>query len=113
MGRTDGLSVIEFAVTPWDDLDWRGAENSTRSVLRAGKVIGIQLALTDEDGVPYEDGGFRNEGIYVIQRLLDAWWDASMFVDAVLCGTESCLPGSIPVSAVKADSWGRIKASFR
>ena len=106
LGRENGLSVIEFAVTPWDDLDWRGADSSKRSGLRAGKVIGIQLMVFDWDG-PSARGGFHS-----IHALFDRRWDASMFVDAVLCGTEACLPGSGPVSSVTRDSWGRIKASF-
>ena len=107
LGRTQGLSVIEFAVTPWDDLDWRGASSSRRSDLTAGKVIGMQLMVVD-----WDEGGALG-GFHSIHAPFDPWWNASMFVDAVLCGRDACLPGSGPVSSVSSDSWGRIKASFR
>ena len=105
LGRPQGLSVIEFAVTPWDDLDWRGVDNSKRSDLTAGKVIGIQLMVFDWN----ERSVFA--GSHAIHGLFDPMWDASMLVDAVLCGTESCFPGT--GTSVTSDTRGRIKASFR
>jgi len=113
LGRIDGLSLVEIAVTPWDDLDWHGADTSKRSKLVAGRIIGIQLLLIDRDGQVYQDGDSVLEGFHLIYGWSLPWYDASYFVDAVLCGTETCLPGSGPVSSVTGDSWGRIKASFR
>jgi hypothetical protein len=36
-GEAPNLSVVELAITPWDDLDWDGPKVSKRSVLESGK----------------------------------------------------------------------------
>lgn len=104
----DGLQVTEFYVTPWDDLDWKGAEQSRRSALRPGQVIGLHITLYDYDG---ED--IIRVGAYSLGgNSLTAWSDAGRFSDAVLCAEQDCTP-SIVSSLVEGETWARIKASLR
>jgi len=118
-GEGPSYSAVEFAVTAWDDLDWHGPEVSKQSVLEAGKIIGFQLHINDMD-VP-----MRSNGTYVLAlstvgfmsedrtRGHDGFSDNFVDGELIPCHTGDC--GSAPpgVSAVRADSWARIKASFR
>jgi len=118
-GEGPNYSVVECTITAWDDLDWRGPEASTRSVLEAGKIIGFQVRIFDMDVAD------RFGGAYVLALSTVQFWSedrswahdgfSGNFVDGELipCHTGDC--GSAPpgVSAVKMDSWARIKASFR
>ena len=119
-GELPNQSVVEFAITPWDDLNWEGPELSRRSVLEAGKIIGFHIELHDWDS---ERGSFV--GIYrlALPEMRGSELGpfgphdhfADNFVDGELipCHRGDC--GSAPpgVSAVRMDSWARIKASFR
>ena len=108
-GESPNLSGVELYVTPWDQLDWRGAEYSVPGVLVAGRIIGFQIALADFDTEPGNYTGF-----YAIFGGANAWRTADDFVDGELipCDFGDC--GAAPeISAVGRDSWGRIKASFR
>ena len=115
-GEGPNYSVVEFAVTAWDDLDSRGPEVSKRSVLEAGRIVGFQVRIFDMD-VP-----MRSDGIYVLALSTVRYWYpgggashdgfADNFVDGELipCERGDC---SGATTAVSQDSWGRIKASFR
>ena len=109
-------SVVEVAVTAWDDLDWHGPEVSKRSVLEAGKIVGFQVRIFDMDEA------MRLDGIYVLALSTVQFFTedggashdgfADNFVDGELipCERGDC---SGATTAVFQDSWGRIKASFR
>ena len=117
-GDAPNLSVVEFAITPWDDLDWHGSELSRRSSLEPGKIIGFHVEVHDSDEAD------RASGEYVLALPtvhaevksgdLEYWhyFFADNFVDGELvpCDRGDCSRAS---TAVKLDSWGRIKASFR
>ena len=120
-GESPNLSVVEFAVTAWDELNWEGPELSRRSLLEADGIIGFDIVVFDSDEEMRSSGWFRlalpvKEGRGQsgdISYSHDFY--ADNFVDGQLipCHTGDC--GSAPpgVSAVHRDSWGRIKASFR
>jgi len=107
VGESPDYSLIEGYVTPWDALDWRGPDGSVRSQLFPGKIIGLQFTIPDFD----EEPG-RYEAFQTVGGQNYSCCSASYFVDAILlCGSGECL--SEPASAVRPDSWARIKASFR
>ena len=101
-----GFWGIEMYVTAWDRLDYHTADESVPSVLEGDRIIGFQMSVSDMDE---GQGPWATGDIYVLQaRTADA------FVDGLLvpCDWEDCSRAG-SVSAVQADSWGRIKASFR
>ena len=115
-GEGPSYSVVEFAITAWDDLDWHGPEVSKRSVLEADRIVGFQIELFDMD-VP-----MRSDGTYVLALSTvmfmseDGSWGHDGFSDNFVDGELiPCYRGdcSGATTAVSQDSWGRIKASFR
>ena len=110
---------MEMYLTPWDQLHWEGPEQSDRTELEAGKIIGFQLVVEEEDarpggsaayivGQPWPIGGPIPAGA----DFLGALYEADYFADAELipCHRGDC---SGAATGVSQDSWGRIKASFR
>lgn len=115
-GESPNTSVIEMYVTPWDELNWQGPEVSKRSELRANKIIGFQISVPDFDTYCFscDPDGDGYHGFHTLSGQPATWRLAENFVDGQLipCDTGDC--GSAPtLSAVQADSWARIKASFR
>ncbi len=112
-GEDPSYSMTEFYITPFDDLNWEGPELGRRSVLEPGNIIGLEIAVQDNDRpgsvvsdlyrlvLPTFDGG----GLY------PTMWSEN-FADGELipCYRGNC---SGATTAVSEDSWGRIKASFR
>ena len=117
-GELPNYSAVEFAITLWDDLNWRGPELSRRSALEAGKIIGFQIRVMDLDKPLFSTGdywlalptvmGEAAQGDYSVSHDLFA----ENFVDGELipCYRGDC---SGATTVVRMDSWGRIKASFR
>ena len=117
-GELPNLAVVEFAVTAWDDLNWEGPEVSKRSVLEAGKIIGFQIVVQDDDqgndsanytlAISTTEGG-SSSGSFTHDSFADNFVDGEL----IPCHRGDCGSASPGVSAVRMDSWGRIKASFR
>ncbi len=101
VGETPNYSLVEGFITPWDALALSGPEQSERSSLYAGKIIGFQIRLFDVDVSPGEW-----DGVHAIAGGHFAWRDAGYMADGML------MPFGVD-SAVMQDSWARIKASFR
>ena len=117
-GESPNLSVVEFAVTAWDDMNWEGPELSRRSALEAGKIIGFHIDVEDSDRESFSSGWFRlalpeivgqgQSGDFTYTHFMFA----ENFVDGELipCHRGDC---SGATTVVTQDSWGRIKAGFR
>ena len=86
---------------------------STLSELVAGKIIGFHIAVMDFDGDSDRKVGYP-ESVHSFNGVQSCFMDAGDFVDGMLipCGVAGCGPYGGD-SAVRVDSWGRIKASFR
>lgn len=101
--------VLEFAITPWDNLSGEGPEFSRRSALEPGGIIGFQTLMSDSDVLN------EPKGQYTIAPALmnEIAHYADNFVDGLLipCYTGDCSRGKR--TAVRENSWGRIKASLR
>ncbi len=104
-GENPLVAVIEFYVTAFDHLDWESPENSEVSQLFPGKIIGLRPIVIDRDG------DVTKRTIYEAAASLESetWRFAESFVDAVLIGADGTGGGG---TAVKPDSWARIKASL-
>jgi hypothetical protein len=106
-------SVIEMYVTPWDECVWQGSNLSKRSSLNAGQIVGFQISVPDFDT---EAGAYH--AFHTLSGQPNTWRIADNFVDGELigCDYEDCSQSDTPAvigEAVKADSWGRIKASVQ
>lgn len=117
-GESPNYSAVEMAITPWDDLNWRGAEVSRRSSLKAGKIVGFQIHLGDSDEPKRQSGQYLLALPAVMTTVQDGdrtyshFYFADNFVDGELvpCHRGDCSGATTPVLR---DSWGRIKASLR
>ena len=100
-GENPTTTVIEFYVTPFDRLVWDNPGDSEPSPLFPNKIIGFQISVPDFDTEPSVYRGF-----HTLSGQASTFRYAERFVDGRLIGS-----GDSPTAA-KADSWGRIKASF-
>jgi len=91
-----------------------GYTSSYRTQLHPGAIIGFQIEVLDFDDAFDWQGGISGRGLpYTIYCIGGIFGFADKFVDGELipCSVGDCSGG--PSSAVRSDSWGRIKASFR
>jgi len=116
-GEAPSYSAVEIAITPWDDLNWEGPGSSRRSRLEGGKIIGLDISVTDVDE-PLKDGsaplqnGYRLASGGHLQGGAGIWADEFVDAELIPCNVGDC--GALPnISAVRSDPWGRIKTSFR
>ena len=101
IGEAPNLSVIEFYVTPFDELLWDNQSGSQVSQLESGKLIGFAIDMPDFDEAP---GTYESRFIYPGPS--PPYFDANCFADGELLAP--------PVTtAVSRDSWARIKAALR
>ncbi len=137
IGSMPTKSIIEFYVTPFDDLIWNDPEGSTVSDLADGDIIGFQISIPDTDQGPGMDRAF-----HTLSDQAATWRYADRFVDARLVeisngvreGDYSEIRDRTPdqankgidmaerarsnkgrrsgKAAVVTDSWARIKASL-
>ena len=94
-------TIIEFFVTPFDDLIWNSPDDSVASPLFDGKIIGFQISAQDMDEGPSDYRAF-----HTLSGQAATWRFAERFVDGRLVGVGG------DGTAVEEDSWGRIKAVF-
>lgn len=108
-GEAPTTSVMEGAMTAWDELNWNGPQVSVRSTLEAGRIIGFQISIMDWDVI----GTYH--AFHTLSGLANTWRMADNFVGGELVGCDYDDCGAAPdiISAVQAESWGRIKASLR
>lgn len=102
-GEDPNHLILEMALTLWDKLG-EGLDQSRRTVLGPGTIIGFQISLID--------AGKDAFGLYAItESLPDERYKAGAFVDGELipCNLPGCSQTS---TAVRQDSWARIKASI-
>ena len=113
-GESPNLSAVELSITAWDDLNWEGPELSRRSVLEAGKIVGLNITVVDIDVANVPDGTYILAAPTVTAETAGGSFIndgfADNFVDAELipCYRSDC---SGATTDVAQDSWGRIKAS--
>ena len=100
-GESPAVSVMEFFVTPFDNLIYNSPGDSEASDLVPGKIIGFQISVPDMDEAPSVYKAF-----HTLTGQAATWRYAERFADGRLIGAGG---GG---TAVEDNSWGRIKASF-
>lgn len=95
------VSIIEFYVTPFDDLIWNSPDDSRASSLDPGVIIGFSISMQDFDTAPTEYKAF-----HTITGQASTWRYNERLGDGRLIAAGG---GG---TAVENDSWGNIKASF-
>jgi hypothetical protein len=100
IGEGPTTTIMEFYVTPFDDLIWNSPDDSQATELVTGRIIGFQISVPDFDTAPSEYKAF-----HTLTGQAATWRYAERFADGRLVGGGGA-------TAVENDSWGRIKASF-
>ena len=100
VGDGPATSVVEFFVTPFDDLIWNSPDDSQASPMASGNIIGFQISIPDFDTEPSAYRAF-----HTLTGQASTWRFADRFADGRLVGAGGG-------TSVEAGSWGRIKASF-
>ncbi len=113
-GENPVVWVTEFYVTPFDRLIRREPENSLVSDLGAGQVVGFRVSVGDFDEPATHGAGSNSAGkIYLMLGNFSGSSRSDIQQNGLLDGL--LLPANgidSDDSAVKPDSWARIKASF-
>ena len=113
-GENPTIWSVEFFVTPFDRLNNLDPEDSVVSQLSGGVVIGLDVWVSDHDGITDRTPS-SPEGRYFLGRPnskpnskpnVDS--DASQFFDGLLLDPG----GGTSDSAVQSTTWGHIKASL-
>ncbi|MCY3737428.1 MAG: hypothetical protein OXG13_13555 [Gemmatimonadaceae bacterium] len=113
IGHSPATTVVEFKVTPFDDLIWDDEDASEISQLRPGKIIGFTMTTTDNDATEYKDGLGPKIQLSLGPEVQNLRIHASNFVDGLLVGAGEDPSSYDDVSGVEPSSWGRIKAALR
>lgn len=98
-------SILEVSLTPWDRFGANPGEGEV-SELRAGRILGLQITVSDFVNGELDNVYFLGTGPGEVDPVSVS---ADGFIDGLL--TSCDLPGCSETS-VEADSWGRIKASL-
>ena len=108
--------VTEFYATPFDRLLRKEPENSVASNLAAGQVVGFRMTVGDfDEPAIHGSGGNRAGKFYALGDYFGmtanefAVSEGGLLMDGILLPANGIEGGG---SAVKPDSWARIKASF-
>ena len=112
IGQSPATTVVEFKVTPFDDLIWDDEDASEVSQLRPGNIIGFTMTTNDNDATEYKDGLGPAIQLSLSPRDHRLRFNASLFVDGLLVGAGEAPSSYDDVSAVEPSSWGRIKAAL-
>ena len=115
IGHSPTTTVVEFKVTPFDDLIYDDEDASEVSQLHPGKTIGFTMTTNDNDATEYKDGLGPKIQISLGPEVLNLRVNASLFVDGLLVGAgedPSRYDGGED-SAVEPSSWARIKAALK
>ncbi len=112
IGQRPAITVVEFKVTPFDDLIYDDEDASEVSQLHPGKTIGFAMTTNDNDATEYKDGLGPAIQLSLSSRVLSRY-DADLFVDGLLVGAGEDPSSYDDVSAVEPSSWARIKAALK
>lgn len=107
-GERPARSIVEFSITPWDHMDFDGAADSRRSVLRPGNIVGFAMTMSDVDD--YDSRTIHGFTLGPAASASSTSADAFLDGELIPCHVADC--SRARPSAVVNDSWGRIKAGL-
>ncbi len=113
LGHSPATTVVEFMVTPFDDLIYDDEDASEVSQLHPGKTIGFTMTTSDNDATGHQDGFGPKIQLTLGAEVLNLRVNADLFVDGLLVGAGEDPSSYDDVSAVEPSSWARIKAALR
>ena len=116
IGQRPAITVVEFMVTPFDDLIYDDEDASEVSQLHPGKTIGFAMTTNDNDATEYKDGLGPAIQLSLSPEVVGRGTlriNASLFVDGLLVGAGEDPSSYDDISAVEPSSWARIKAALR
>ena len=96
---------MEFYVTPFAHFDYEDQQASATCELAPGAVLGFHMTVIDQDAAGWEGAAHYALPFDAPDMIIESLWNADIFVDGLLVGIQD-------ESAVRADSWARIKASL-
>lgn len=99
-GTNPTVSVVEWYLTPYDNLIWNDPDASVQSQLTPDKIVGFQISVPDFDTEPRAYHAF-----HTLSGQPKTFAYAERFVDGILVGADIG-------SAVEETTWGEIKSSF-
>jgi hypothetical protein len=99
-GDSPVTTLVEFYLTPFDNLIFNDPAASEATNLVAGNTIGFQISVPDWDVA----GTYH--AFHTVTGQAATWRYAERFADARLVGVGG------DITAVEESSWGRVKASF-
>ena len=116
-------TIIEFFVTPFDDLIWNSPDDSKPSPLFDGKIIGFEIAVQDFDTAPREYHAFhtlsgqaatwRYAERFVDGRLVSASGDAGTAADDESSGEDQPESEEQPTTAIELEGISSSHDSIR
>ena len=105
-GESPAIWVAELYATPFDLFVSDSKDQSVVSQLLPDRVIGLRLSTVDDDDD--DERGFLDAIYYLPPLDLIRGFAADTFADGLLMPAGARQGGSV----VRADSWGRIRASL-
>lgn len=103
----EGIYKQEVSCHAWDDLDYHGADVSDIHIFEEGQIIGMCYQIADNDG---NEGGY--DGYWTLGGGASAPQFEYVLTDFLLAPIDAAVSWPDVPSAVKANSWGRIKSTF-
>ena len=106
-GETGGPGTYQYEImmTPWENWNWDGPDQSTIVDLEVGSIIHVGSLAKD-----YDDNDGRYDGSYDFPPVHNVWRNANLMADLELLEVDSSIFSG--ATAVEEDSWGRIKAHY-
>ena len=101
----EGQFFAEYQLTPFDNLNWNGIDQSTIGSLVEGNITGYHFTIIDSDIETYE-------GYWTLSGATDSYFQGDLLSDFFLAPIDPDIPWGDQATAVESSSWGRIKSTF-
>lgn len=109
----EGFFRAEYMLTPFDNLNWNGIDQSTIGTLVEGNIIGFHFTIIDDDDL--ESSGY--EGYWTLSGATDSYFQGDLLSDFLLAPIDPDIDWASQATAGEGTSveevgWGRIKSTF-
>lgn len=101
----EGQFHAEYQLTPFDNLNWNGIDQSTIGSLVENNITGFHFTIIDSDIETYE-------GYWTLSGATDSYFQGDLLSDFFLAPIDPDIDWGGQVTSVEASSWGRIKSTF-
>ena len=103
LNAPDVNGQAEWMFTAWDNLQWDDPDASVVHDMVEGQIIGMNWQISDYDAI---DDNSRED--WLLNGQATIWQTSSVATDFLLAPVEDV----DFITAVEAESWGRVKAAF-